>query len=140
MDAGVEHADDQLGEHGPDAAGAEQQDVGAQQHHRAHGLFRKRIAHARGMAADQVQLQPAQVAGRDAYVGELAEARRHAVHGIASGDGGFDGTPGGDHTLHRGLRYLDRSALTGNRHHVGDRKRMTVQFNWRKHGREKLPE
>ena len=116
----VQHADDQLRKDRAHPARAAQQHVGAQQHHRPHGVDRQRLPHPGRVAADQVQLQPAQVAGGDPHVGELPEPRRHTVHGIASGDGGFHGTPGGDHTLQCGLRYLDRSALTGNRHHVGD--------------------
>ena len=140
MNAGIEHADDQLGEDGPDAARAEQQDVGAQQHHRAHGLLRQRIADPRRVAADQVQLQPAQVAGGDPHVGELPEPRRHAVHRLAAGDGVLHDAPRRFHALHGSRGDLDRDTPASDRDDVLNREGMTVQHHGCKHARKKLSE
>ena len=70
---------------GADAAVALQQTVDASGHEGAGLVLRKRVAHARGMAADEVQLEQLQLVRCDDHRGELAEARVDAVDRAALG-------------------------------------------------------
>ena len=60
VDAAIQHRDKQLDDLQPDPAKAEREDVGSEQHHRAHFRLGKRAADAAGVAADEIQLELAQ--------------------------------------------------------------------------------
>ena len=84
VEAGVQHGQQQLDQIGARPRMALGDHVGAQQHHRAHLALRQQRADAGRVAAHEVHLQLGQPVGRDGDVGELAEARGHAVdHGAA---------------------------------------------------------
>ena len=71
--------------------------MSAQQHHDA-GLFRtERLAHAGRMTSQEVVLQFADLAGRNAHVHEMAEARVDAIGGVVFREGGQDNLSRGSH-------------------------------------------
>ena len=75
----VEHGDEQVEGLGPDAAEALGEDVRPQQHQAAGLRLAQGLAHAGGVAADEVELQLAQAVVGDVDVGEAPEAGGHAV-------------------------------------------------------------
>ena len=63
------------------------EDVGAEQHHRAHFRFGERCANSAGVASNQIQLQLPQIGPLDVNLGKFSEPRIHAVNdGVASDD------------------------------------------------------
>ena len=126
MHAGVEHRDEELRQAGPHAARAPHEHVGTQQHHCAHRLSGQRLAHAGGMAANQVELELADPLGGNADVGELAEPGRDAVHRRASRQGRFDhlATPPDLAQRARGDRH--RRLVARHRYDVRNRQRAAV--------------
>ena len=77
--AAVEALGQELDGLGPDPGMGLQQAVDAGGHQGPGLLLGQRLAHAGGLAADQVQLQLGQLPGRDDHGGELAEAGVDAV-------------------------------------------------------------
>ncbi len=72
--------------------------VGPQRHHRAHRRGpAARTPDARGVASDQVALERFDLLPRDRDVGELAEARRHAVDRLPRADRAVDDAARGGH-------------------------------------------
>ena len=114
------------------AAGRPEQHVGAEQHQSAHDVGRKRIAHAGGVAADQVGLELVEIVRRDANVGELAESGVDPVHRAPTGDRGLDRFPAGDESLAGGaVNGNDRLRAARNPHHVRDGERAAVEHQRR---------
>ena len=79
QDVGREHRDERLDGRDANAGVPARQRVGAQRHHRPHDGIRQSGSDARGVASNQVALERLDLSRRDRHVGELAEARRHAV-------------------------------------------------------------
>ncbi len=77
----VEQGDQRVERPRPDAGKALGEHVRAKRHQRAHDRRRQRIAHARGMAPQQIQLQRGELVRRNGHVGERAEPGVDAVHG-----------------------------------------------------------
>ena len=78
-DAGVEQADeafDNFGAHGGEAAGER---GGEQEHHRADGLARQGGSDARGVAADEVSLEIAEIGIGDPLTRKRTKPRVNAV-------------------------------------------------------------
>jgi hypothetical protein len=99
---------------------AEGEGVGPQHEHRPDDLPRKGLAHARGVADEEVLLEPLRVRTVDRPVGERADPRRHPVHDRALVDECLDD---GARPLHAGTcrRVQDRlGAAPGDRLHVGE--------------------
>jgi hypothetical protein len=97
VDPLVQHRQQQLDRLAPHARRAGGKRVRPQQHRRTHHLGRERLTHRTGVAAKQVQLQPAGVLTRDRDIDEPAESRVDAVRGRARLDRPLDqGTRGID--------------------------------------------
>src|ERR1700736_1923950 len=79
MDAAIEHFAKQFDDFETNAAEPQSQHIRAQQHHRAHFRFRKRLADPASVTANEVELKLAQFVVRNADVGELAESRVYSV-------------------------------------------------------------
>ena len=103
MDLGIEQANKQLGE--LDAATAETlgEHVGAEQQHGARFGLAERLAHAAGMAADEVGLELGEMVAGDADVSQLAEAGVDAVDRLPRGDNALDKRAARGHALARGV-------------------------------------
>jgi len=115
QDVSIEQRDELLERLEPDAREALRQHVRAQQHERPRLGRSERRADARGVRAHQVHLQLAQPIVRDADVGEVAEAGRHAVDDVAARNGRVDHAPRGFDRL-AGIRVeLDRTAAARHR-------------------------
>ena len=69
------------------------QDVGAEQHHRAHIARGERGANAGRVATHEIDLQVGQVVERDRDIRELAEPGGHPVDDVPSRDDGVDHVP-----------------------------------------------
>ena len=127
VDALVQHRHDELRKGGPHAAGTAHQHIGAQQHHRSHGLLGQRIAHPGRMAADKVELQLAGTLGRDPHVRELPEAGGHPVYRGAARDRRLDGAARRPDAVECARGDAHGGAVPGDRYDVLDRERSTVQ-------------
>ena len=79
MYAGIQHRDQQLGERRTGARKTGGDHIGAEQHHRAHFSLRQQRAHARGVAADEIDLKLGETIDGDDDVGQLAESRGDSV-------------------------------------------------------------
>ena len=82
-----EHLEERLHQRRTHPARGTEQHIGAQRHHRAHDVGREWRPHPGRVTADQVGLQPLELIGRDADVGELAEPGVDAVDRGAAGQG-----------------------------------------------------
>ena len=82
VDAGLEHRQHRLGEHGPRARAAHRERTGTKEEHRPHHLALDRRAHAGGVRADQRALQLDAAIGGDRRLRERSEPGRHAVGGL----------------------------------------------------------
>ena len=89
--------------------------VRAQENQRARLLRAERGADARGVRADQVELQLAQSVEGDVHVGEVAEAGGHPVDHRAARHRLVDDAPGGPDGVARGRGEEDRAAGAGDR-------------------------
>ena len=107
MEPAVQHLDQQLRKYRPHAAGAAHQHVRAQQHHRPHGILGERLADARRVAANEIELQLPTLLRGNPYMRELPEPRVDAVHGFPALDRRFDGTT-------RLLHCFERLRVEGN--------------------------
>ena len=74
LHSGVEHADQSFYQSRCHSACRPEEDIGAEQHDRAHHGGRERTAHAGGMTAHEVGLELVELIGGNPYVGELPEA------------------------------------------------------------------
>jgi len=134
MYAAIEHVDQQLGDHRSHAAGPAQQHVRPEQHHGAHRVRRQRVANARRVTADEIELQPARLLGRDTHVRELSESRVDAVHRLAALDRRFHRAARLLHGSERLWRNRHRRIASGDRDHVGDGERMAIKRHRLGHG------
>src|ERR671935_1286555 len=80
IDATIEHFAKHLDDFSSDAAESQREHVSAEQHHGTHLRLRERIANATGVAANEVQLQLAELARADAHVGQLSESGVDSVN------------------------------------------------------------
>ena len=94
MDPESQEVQQAIDEQRPAAAVAEGQGVRAEEQHRADDLARERGPDARGVAHQEVLLEPGDVAGRDRHRREVAEPGRHAVDHGAIRDQRFDDVAG----------------------------------------------
>ena len=129
----VQHADDQLRKDRAHPARAAQQHVGAQQHHRPHGVDGQRFSHAGCVAADQIQLQIARLVGLDAHMRQLAEARVDAIDRVAPAHGGLDGPAGGSDARQSLRRDRHGRDAAGDGDDVRDREGMAVECDRGRH-------
>src|SRR5213082_1708419 len=92
------------------------------------------------MAADQVELQLAGTLGRDPHVRELPEPGRHPVDRGAARDRRLHGAARLPHGVEGARGDCYGSAVPGDRDHVLDRERSTVQSDgsWHARGRYAL--
>ena len=120
MHAAVEELQQHLREIGPNAGATGREGVRAEEQHRADDIDRERVAHAGGVASDEVALQRAQLADRDADGREIAEAGVDAVDRRFARGELRDELRGLRHaSLRRAIERRGRAA-TGDREHVGD--------------------
>ena len=84
MHAAVEHGAQRVDDHVADAGESLGQGVGAQQHHGACDRLRQGIAYSHSVGAHQVELQPADIARRDAHIAELAHSGVHGVRNLVA--------------------------------------------------------
>ena len=134
----IQHLDDQLGQRRSHAARAAHQHIGAQQHHRPHGIHRQRVTHARGVAANQIELQRSRLLGLDPHVGELPEPSVDPVDRVATPGGGLDGAAGCAHRSERMRSDGDGHAMAGDCDDVRDRQGTAVQHDRGGHAERKL--
>ena len=97
----------------PDAGVALREAVRTQEHERADGRRREGGARARRVAPHEVELQLAELRVRNDDVGELAEARRHAVDDPVLGDGAVDDGARGVHARRGARRQRGRGFAAG---------------------------
>ena len=83
MHAGIEQRDERVERLDSDAGVALREHIRTQRHDRAHDRRRQRFADARGVAAQQIQLEAIELVGWNRDVGQRAEAGVHAVDGAA---------------------------------------------------------
>ena len=72
-------SDEELDDLQPNPAEAKSEDVGTEQHHRAHFRLRERTADAAGMTAHEVDLELLQFVGGNVNVGQFSEAGADTV-------------------------------------------------------------
>jgi hypothetical protein len=114
MDRRVQEGDESLERRDADAGEPLSEAVRTEKDQRADRLLRERIADAGGVAPDEVELQLPELLARDHDVGELSEARRHAVNDAPFGDGTVDHGARRLDALHRLRRQRD--AVSAARH------------------------
>ena len=93
VDAEAQEVEQALCHDRPGAREAERQRVRAEQEHRAHDLARQRLAHAGGVADEQVLLEPLDIGPVDRSVGERPEPGRQPVDDRALVDERIDDRP-----------------------------------------------
>ena len=108
MYAAIEHLAQHFDDLETNSAEAEREHVGAEQHHRAHLRYRKRIADTTGVAAHQIKLKLAQLALRNANIGQFAETGVHSVNNLFAGDDFLD-----DFARRKNTRTHDRRNVNG---------------------------
>ena len=107
MNVRVEQREQRVDGRQPDARVAAREHVGAEQHHRAHGVRRERLADAGRVAAQQVGLQPVERVGLDADLRERAEPGVDAVDGLAAGGLAIDDGTGAVDAVARRVSQRD---------------------------------
>jgi hypothetical protein len=121
MDAAIEQGEQRLQGFDADARKPFGQHVGTQRHRGAHRAHRQRGVDARGVTAQQVELQRGEIRLVDARLGKIAEP------GVDAVDRGIAGGLGVDHRPRRGDararvgRKPDLGAIVGNGEQVGQR-------------------
>src|SRR5690242_3615919 len=99
MNASVEHGAQRFDHGGTDAAQTFGEGIGAQQDHSAGFGFAEQRADSSSMRADEIHLELADLLGRDADRGKLAESGSNPVGRFAGGDDAIDD---GTRSLHTG--------------------------------------
>ena len=127
-DVAVEHFDEELDDLETNAAAAERENIGAEQHHGADLRLGKWSADAAGMTAHEIDLELLQLVGGDVNVGKFPEAGADAV------DDGFlpndllDNPPRGMDGSVKLRRNLDRLVFEGDAGNLQKRKRATCEL------------
>src|SRR6266513_5671068 len=86
----IEQLTERVDDFETDAAEAEGKHIRAQQHHRAHLGFRKRIANSASVTANKIELELGQSIVRDANIGQFAKTRADTVNDIVARNDTFD--------------------------------------------------
>ena len=120
VDPDAEEVEEALGHDRPSAGVPQGERVGPQQEHRPDDLARERLAHARGVADEQVLLEPLGVGPVDRAVREGAHAGRDAVHDRALVDQRLDHRAGALHPRTSGRIEGRLRAAAGHCLHVAD--------------------
>ena len=94
----IQHLDEKLDDLQPDPAETQGENIGTEQHHRAHFRLGERAADAAGMAADEIDLELLQFVRGNVHVGQFSEAGADTVN---------DGAPCDD-LLHHSARSTYR--------------------------------
>ena len=121
VDPGRQHLEQALDDDRPAAAVAQGQGVGPEQEHRPDDLDRERRPNSRGVAHQQVLLEPRGIGRGDEGGGQVAEAGGHAVDHLALGDEPFDHVAGFLDAGPGVAVELDRGAVAGDGLDIGDR-------------------
>ena len=115
---GVEHGDQALRHFRASTRAAHGQAPGPQQHHGANHLTLDHGAHARGVRADQRQLQFGRALGWDRGRGQRAEAGGDAVDGLVGGEEAVDQLGAGVHRGASRCRQHDLLVVARHRHDI----------------------
>ena len=105
------------------------QHVGAQQHRCPHDRHGQRVANARGMAPEEIELQGVELVGRDAHVREVPEAGVDAVGRLVAMREVVDDCSRRSHALPRGLAQGNRVVVERDRNQSIECQRLTVKLN-----------
>src|SRR6266487_3585253 len=98
----VEHLTEHLDDLKTDAAQTKNQNIGAEQHHRPHFRFRKRVADAASVTANKIELKFAQFVRLDANVGKLSKTGVDTVNDRVARDNIFNDFARGQNAQARG--------------------------------------
>jgi hypothetical protein len=131
--ASVQQLDEEVECLEPDAGVALGQNVRAQRHRGSNHGNRQRLAHAGGMAAQQVDLQLRQRVVRDLHVGKAAEARVDAVGRRVVIRELVDDSTRREDTRTRLLANRNRRICVRDSDQLVESQRVTVEFD---HGRQ----
>ena len=140
MDTGVEHRAKRFNDDGAHAAEAFGEGVGAEEHHGASFRDGERSADSTGVGADKIDLQLADLFGRDAHGGEFAEAGVDAVGGFVGGDQAVNDGAGGPHAGDgggsegdglvmqcHGVELIEGEVVAGEKNGHGDSLKLNVE-------------
>src|SRR5207249_3105451 len=130
-DAPVEHFAKQLDDFETDSTEAEDQDIRPQHRHRSHLGLGQRISNSASVAADEVQLQLAQFAMRDANVGELAEPGVDSINDRITLNDLFDRFARCENTRPRSRRNANGLTFESDRCELNKGNLLALQFHSR---------
>ena len=126
MHAAIQKIEEQVDRLGPDARSPGCEGVRAQEQDRAGDVPRERVADAGRMAAQEVELQPGEIASFDPHLREIAEPGVHAVDRLVTvGELGDDLRGGADPLLGAAIEG-DRDVATRDVDDVRDREALAV--------------
>ncbi len=128
MDLGIEQANEQLGELDARTAESLGEHVGAKHQHGARFGLAERLAHAAGMAADQIGLELGEMVAGDADVSQLAKAGVDAVDGLPRGNDALDEGAARGHALARGVSDGDGATIERNTFDFGKSKGLAIEL------------
>ena len=127
MHAFVEQRDERVERLEPDSGEALREHVRAQRDDGADRADGKQIADARGMAAQQIELERLELAGGDPDVGERAESGIDAIGRFVASRACVDDCSRGGHALARGVSQRNRFAAVRNCEQLFERERVAIE-------------